>query len=142
MIFDKHQLPPPWAVSQLWHPQLSVVGLLIADIDAAVIRVRRGVEGKIPGRLHRNQCNFDLARECREGQSGQIPHAPWVATPLRHAYPFGHYTNYPVNVPSKVENELTAGQGTSTVSADDLVGWCRKIQDHPSLPPIDINEHK
>jgi hypothetical protein len=120
---------------QVGSPNLSIHGVLVYMIDFGELRVKRNIiqGAPVPGKRLRNQCNYDLvlhAAGTKDPTPGvnQTAMAPWVATALRKAYPWGSDPTYPAEMPLGVEDAIVAARSARVVTTGELISWCELIR--------------
>lgn len=119
-------------------PNMSLEAVLALSADPAVVRIKKNIEGEVPGKFFRNECHYILSRQsgARDTVNCKTEFVPWVPEALRWACPYGHFPGYPNEIPADIEESFVESRENSTISAADLQGWCELIDSATEIPNI------
>ena len=117
---------------------MSLEAVLALSADPADIRIKKNIDGEVPGRDFRNECHYILARQsdARDTVKRKTEFAPWVPEALRWACPYGHFPGYPSEIPADIEESFIESRAASTISAADMQRWCELIDATAEIPNI------
>jgi hypothetical protein len=123
---------------QVGSPNLSIYAMLAVDINHDDLKERWNIDGEVRGNKFWNFCNYDFVKNsgCKDPKNKQTEMASWFAEACRHANPWGHFPDFPTNVPKAIREQIVMSRDQFRPTADELVHICEMIMATDRIPGI------
>jgi hypothetical protein len=119
-------------------PNLSIYAMLAVDINHDDLKEHWNIDGEVRGNKFWNFCNYDFVKNsgCKDPKNKQTEMASWFAEACRHANPWGHFPDFPTNVPKAIREQIVMSRDQFRPTADELVHICEMIMATDRIPGI------